>query len=100
MSTTTVIRYRTRPEAADENARLVAAVYAALAKLAPSGFAYATFRLDDGVSFVHVARLDVAENPLRSLPEFAEFQRDLEARCVEQPEPIGATVVGSYGWPF
>jgi hypothetical protein len=97
VSRTMVVRYRTRPEAADENARLVAAVYAALAELAPSGFSYATYRLADGV-FVHVARLDTAQNPLSTLPAFAEFQRDLESRCLEQPDPQEATVVGSYGW--
>ena len=31
MGKTTIVRYRTRPEAAEENARLVEAVYAALA---------------------------------------------------------------------
>jgi hypothetical protein len=99
VSQISVIRYRTRPDAADENARLVAAVYASLAELKPAGFAYTTYRLDDGVSFVHVARLDAKENPLSKLPAFAEFQRDLKQRCVEQPDPRGATVVGSYGWP-
>ena len=99
MTTTTVIRYRTKTDAGDENARLVAAVYAALAELKPSGFAYATYRLADGVTFVHVARLDADENPLSKLPAFLEFQRELESRCVEQPSPTPATVVGSYGWP-
>ena len=96
MSRTAVVRYRTRPEAADENARLVEAVYAALAALGPSDFAYATYRLDDGVTFVHVAHLGDGENPLATLPAFAEFQRGLEQRCVEQPDPRAATVVGSY----
>lgn len=95
----TVVRYKTRPEAADENARLVAAVYAALAEADPGDFRYITYRLADGVTFVHVAHQDGDTNPLASLPEFAEFQRDLAARCVEQPNPTAATVVGSYGWP-
>jgi hypothetical protein len=96
MSRTSVIRYRTRPDSAEENERLVKAVYAALADTAPRDLEYATYRLDDGVTFVHVARLPDAENPLAALPEFAEFQRELEDRCVEQPDPHGATVVGSY----
>ena len=94
----TVVRYKTRPEAADENVRLVAAVYAALAEADPGDFRYMTYRLADGVTFVHVAHQDGEANPLASLPEFAEFQRDLAARCVEQPDPTAATVVGSYGW--
>jgi hypothetical protein len=96
MSRTSVIRYRTRPDAAEENVRLVEAVYAALAEAKPPNFEYATYRLDDGATFVHVARLPDTENPLATLPEFAEFQRELVDRCVEQPDPRGATVVGSY----
>lgn len=96
MSRTSVIRYRTRPDAAEENVRLVEAVYAALAKASPRDFEYATYRLEDGVTFVHVARLPDADNPLARIPEFAEFQRELLDRCVEQPDPKGATVVGSY----
>ncbi len=97
MSKHLIIRYRTRPESAEENSRLVRAVFASLAELEPNDFAYTTYRLADGVSFVHVARLDDAENPLVTLPAFAEFQRDLAERCVEQPTPSAATVVGSYG---
>jgi hypothetical protein len=92
-----IVRYRTTPETADENARLVAAVYAALAEAAPSDFAYATFRLSDGVTFVHVAGYSGSGNPLATLPAFVEFQRGLRDRCVEQPNPTDATVVGSYG---
>jgi hypothetical protein len=91
-----VIRYRTRPDAAEENVRLVEAVYAALAEARPRDFEYATYRLDDGATFVHVARLPDTENPLAALPAFADFQRGLAERCIKQPAPSGATVVGSY----
>jgi hypothetical protein len=93
---TLIIRYRTRPDAAEHNSRLVAAVFGALAELKPSDFAYRTYRLNDGVSFVHIARFDADENPLAALPAFAEFQRDLAGRCVEPPAPADATVIGSY----
>ena len=98
MSRNVIVRYRTRPEAADENARLVEAVYAALAEAGPGDFRYATYRLADGVTFVHVAHQTGEENPLTTLPAFAEFQRELAGRCVEQPAPSEATVVGAYGW--
>ncbi len=68
MSTNVIVQYRTTPEAADENARLVEAVYAALAELQPAGFRYTTYRLDDGTRFVHVAEQDGPENPLATLP--------------------------------
>ncbi len=95
-SRTLIIRYRTRPDAAEENSRLVEAVFDALAELKPRDFCYSTYRLADGVSFVHIARLDGAENPLATLPAFDEFRRDVAQRCVEQPAPSEATVVGSY----
>jgi hypothetical protein len=97
MSKTVVVRYRTRPDAADENARLVEAVYSSLAEVAPSDFRYTTYRLADGVTFVHIARLAGPLNPLAALPAFAEFQSGLAQRCVEPPAPSDATVVGSYG---
>jgi hypothetical protein len=97
MSRNVIVRYRTRPDAADENVRLVEAVYAALAETDPGDFRYTTYRLADGVTFVHVAGHDGPDNPLTTLPAFAEFQRDLKERCEEGPAPSEATIVGSYG---
>jgi hypothetical protein len=96
MDRSVVVRYETRPEAADENVRLVKNVYSALAQLAPSGFRYATYQLADGVTFVHVANHG-DDNPLATLPEFAQFQKDLAARVIEPPAATDATLVGSYG---
>jgi hypothetical protein len=97
MPTTRVIRYRTKPEQADENERLVRGVFAELAAEHPEGLRYATFRLADGVSFVHVAVTDGDENPLSSSPAFAAFQADIGERCAEGPDPAGATVIGNFG---
>jgi hypothetical protein len=96
VSKTVIVRYQTRPEAAAENSRLIEAVFASLAELKPNDFRYSSYRLDDGVSFVHIARLGETENPLMTLPAFAEFQRELGQRCVEPPAASAATVVGSY----
>ena len=88
MSTTKVVRYRTKPEHADENERLIREVFAELAEHgAGSGLHYAAFRLDDGVSFLHVAVLDGEENPLTSSPAFAAFQAGIGGRCAEGPSP-------------
>jgi hypothetical protein len=97
-SRTLIIRYKTRPEAAEENSRLIETVFSSLAELAPTDFSYTTYRLADGTTFVHIARLDGPDNPLATLPAFAEFQRNLAERCVEPPAPSEATVVGSYGY--
>lgn len=97
MKLTKVIRYRTKPECADENERLIRAVFAQLAAHNPEGLRYAAFRLDDGVSFVHVAQVDGDENPLIALAAFGEFQAGIKDRCVEGPTPADATVIGSFG---
>ncbi len=97
MTVTKVIRYTTKPERADENAALVEAVYAELALKNPEGLRYATLRLDDGVSFVHIAMLDGGENPLTRSAAFAAFQAEISDRLTEGPIQADATVVGAYG---
>jgi hypothetical protein len=99
MSKTLVVQYRVHEDAADQNVRLVGEVFTALARTAPDGFRYSTYRLADGVSFVHLACFVDGQNPLATLAEFGEFQRELPKRCLEQPVASAATVVGSYGWP-
>ena len=96
MTVTKVIRYRTKPESADENERLIRGVFAELARQNPEGLRYAAFRHDDGVSFLHVAVLDGDENPLTTSAAFGEFQSGIQDRCAEGPIPADATVVGSY----
>jgi hypothetical protein len=93
-----VIRYRTRPESADENQRLVEDVYTELAARDPGGMRYATLRLADGVTFIHIFMTDTDDTPntMGNIAAFAEFQRELAQRCVEQPAAQAATVVGSY----
>jgi hypothetical protein len=95
----TVVRYRTKPDRADENQKLVEQVYAELDATRPDGLRYATFRLEDGVTFVHVASVETADgtNPLQSVAAFAEFQREVVDRCDEPPVALSASVVGSFG---
>ena len=96
MSKVTIVRYQTTAEAADENQRLVEQVYSELAESDPGGLRYATFRLDDGVTFVHVSLVDGEENPLLATAAFKAFQAGLSDRVVQGPEPRSAVVVGSY----
>jgi len=96
MTVTKVVRYETRPERAEENERLIRDVFAELAKEEPEGLRYASFRLDDGVTFVHVALLDGEDNPLSTSAAFGAFQSAIAERCVEGPTVADATVIGSY----
>jgi hypothetical protein len=95
MSTVKVVRYRTKPEHAEANAELVRAVFEELAADDPAGFRYAAYRLDDGVTFVHVATIE-GDNPLVSSAAFSRFQQGIADRCEEGPIAMDATVVGSY----
>jgi hypothetical protein len=95
MSDAIVVRYRTKPEAADENQRLIEAVFAELAAVRPAGLQYTSFRLADGVSFVHVAHGE-GRQELGELPAFQEFQREIDARTEVGPDASPATLVGSF----
>jgi hypothetical protein len=92
----TVVRYTTRPGAADENEELIKAVFAQLAEQLPAGLRYVAIRLDDGVSFVHVAVHEADHNPLAALPAFGEFTSAIKERCTDGPAPVNGTVIGSY----
>jgi hypothetical protein len=96
MTRTVVVRYETRPDAAEENQRLVEAVYEELQKQAPPGLRYATFRLEDGVTFVHVAVVDGGGDPLAGIAAFREFQRGIGDRVVNGPTAAPAALVGAY----
>ncbi len=91
-----VVRYKTKPDRADENQALVENVFKELADSDPDGLRYATFRLEDGVTFVHVAFIEGDQNPLSEVAAFKEFQREIGDRCEEPPAAQDATVVGSY----
>jgi hypothetical protein len=96
MSTLKVIRYRTKPEHAEENAELIREVFAELAADDPGGLRYVSLRLEDGVTFVHIAAVDGETNPLFSSEAFGRFTSDIASRCEEGPITVDATVVGSY----
>jgi hypothetical protein len=93
-----IIRYRVKPERAAENEELVRAVYAELHQTRPAGFHYATFQLDDGVSFVHLASNDTedGQSPLSQVQAFKRFQENIDDRCEEGPVVSSVSEIGSY----
>ena len=95
---TVVVRYRTKPERAEENQQLVEKVFAELDAMQATGFGYASLRLEDGVSFVHVAVEDDEQGSvsLTDVPAFQEFLAGITERCEEQPVAMSATVVGAH----
>lgn len=92
---TTHVRYTAKPEAADENQRLIEQVFEALRAKSPD-VRYMVLRLGDG-TFVHVAMSDGdGPNPLTQLDAFRAFQSGVKERCLEPPKVSEATVVGHY----
>src|ERR1700732_3282102 len=92
----TLIRYKTKPEMADTNAALIAAVFAELQASRPDGVRYLSLRLADN-SFVHFVETETdAAAILPGLAAFKAFQAGIRDRCVEPPEAGGAIIVGNY----
>ena len=93
-----VVRYQAKPERADENQHLIEAVFAELEARQPEGFTYKVFRLEDGVSFVHVVIEHDVDEPdsLQAVPAFQAFVADIADRCDIPPVAMGATIVGGY----
>jgi hypothetical protein len=92
----TVVRYRVRPDAVEENERLVRDVYAELAEKQPTGLRYRTVRVDE-TTFVHLALVDGDTNPLDEIDAFARFTAGIDDRCEEGPSPSRGELIGTYG---
>ena len=80
-----MVRYTVKPGQAEVNEELVRAVYSELHERSPDGLRYATFRLEDGLSFVHVAEVDGDVNPLSELPAFQAFTAGIGERSWSSP---------------
>jgi hypothetical protein len=93
----TVVRYRTKPEMVDENARLIQAVFQELRAKSRDDVRYVALRLSDG-TFVHfsIAETEDGASPIPRLDAFRSFQSGLKERCVEPPQQTKATIVGNY----
>ena len=94
-----VVRYRVRAERVAEHEGLLRDVFAELAHVRPDGLAYRAMKLEDGVSFLHVATVATADgrNPLTALRAFQAFTASIGDRCEERPVSSPATTLGAYG---
>jgi hypothetical protein len=92
----TIVRYRLKPECVAENEALVAEVFEALARTAPTDLRYACLKLDDGVTFVHIVQNRAGAAQLPQLPAFKKFTSQIRERCAEPPAANSFTVVGSF----
>lgn len=89
-----MVRYTVKPECVEDNVRRIQAVFAQLDRERPDGIRYASYRI--GESFVHMATIEGAENPLTALAAFKEFAGTVKDRCVEPPVTSELEEIGSY----
>jgi hypothetical protein len=92
-----LIRYKTKPELAAENERLVKAVFQELRDKSPEGVRYMTWRSGDG-TFVHLVEMETEDRAglITGLAAFETFQSGIRDRCIEPPHRDVMTVVGNY----
>jgi hypothetical protein len=92
-----LVRYKTKPELAQENARLIEQVFQELHAKSPEGLRYLALKLADG-TFVHFVATEPAAgaSPLLALEAFRAFQSGIKERCIEPPQAGEVTIVGNY----
>jgi hypothetical protein len=93
-----MVRYKVKPEQVARNEELVRAVYEELHRTEPDGLRYATFKLPDGLTFIHLSDSEAEGNPLAGVEAFKAFQAGIRERCDEPPVVNELSEVGSYGW--
>lgn len=93
-----LVRYKVKADRAQENEDYIKKVFEELAQNSPAGLRYASFKLDDGVSFVHIASVETDDgvNPLSETAAFKAFQDEIKDRCEEPPVAIDLNLIGAY----
>ena len=94
-----MVRYTVKAERAAENEEYIAKVFEQLHRERPQGVHYASFKLDDGVSFIHIVAKEGGggDSPLAGLAAFRAFVAGFKDRCVEPAAFIDLSEIGSYG---
>jgi hypothetical protein len=93
-----MVRYKVKADRVAENERYITSVFEQLKREQPPGLRYVSFKLDDGVSFMHIVSHEAADgsNPLGELSAFKAFTAEIQDRCDEPPVSVELQEVGSY----
>jgi hypothetical protein len=91
----TLVRYRTKPERAEENERLIGKVFQALQEASPDGVRYLALKLDDG-TFLHFVETVDGTSPIPGLAAFQAFLSGIKERCIDPPRSGDVAIVGNY----
>lgn len=90
-----MIRYKVKPAEVERHLELLDAVYEELESTRPDGFRWATFRLEDSLTFVDFVVGEDLPGPLPRLESFRRYRAGLEGRCDER-DAAELYEVGSY----
>jgi hypothetical protein len=92
-----MVRYKIKPGRMAENEKYIKQVFEQLEREKPAGLRYASFKLEDGVSFVHIASHEGnGRSPLAELAAFKAFTATIKERCEDAPVATELKEVGSY----
>lgn len=94
-----MIRYRLKREEAEREPDLLRAVFEEIESVRPADLRYASFRSEDGVTFVSLVETAHGPGPLSHLEVFRRYRAALDARCEEPPVMTELHEVGSYRFP-
>ncbi|HVA14556.1 MAG TPA: hypothetical protein VNF99_15010 [Stellaceae bacterium] len=92
-----IVVYKTKPEKADENQRLIETVFAELRAKGATDMRYLSARMGDG-TFVHFAISDDAggASPFAKLESFQAYLAGIKDRVTAPPLQSEAIVIGNY----
>ena len=95
-----MVQYKVKADRVEENVAYIQSVFEALQAAGPPDLRYASFKKEDGVSFVHVVSVESPDgsNPLSTLQAFQDFTADIKDRCDEAPIAVELTEVGAYNF--
>lgn len=91
-----MISYKVKRDQVERNLELLRAVYEELESTQPDGLHWATFQLEDKVSFVDFVAGEADPGLLSQLEAFRRFRGALDERCDEPPVMIELHEVGSF----
>jgi quinol monooxygenase YgiN len=91
-----VTQCKIKPDEVERVLELLRAVYEELDSVQPDGLRYATFQLDDKVTFVSFVELADGPGVLQQLQAFQRYRTGLEERCDEPPVTAMLHELGAY----
>jgi quinol monooxygenase YgiN len=91
-----MIRCKVKPDEVARNLESLHAVYGELESVRPDGLRYATFQLEDEVTFVAFVEMEDGPGVLQHLEAFQRYRATLDERCDEPPVTTMLHEVGSY----